>query len=130
MPCALAHAWPKTRVATRDASAASARDARDATADDARDAANADDATTRRGAAVHREGAFLAAFDGAVVDVAAIGRDAGGGARAGDDRRGRAREGRTRRRVRLARGVGARRIGRATTRGRGLGRRGRTRGAR
>ena len=78
MPCALAHAWPKTRVATRDASAASARDARDATADTRR-RPNADDATTRRGAAVHREGAFLAAFDGAVVDVAAIGRDAGGG---------------------------------------------------
>ena len=78
MPCALAHAWPKTRSIARDdrASRATPRDAATTRDGDAKTDATTDDddATTRRGAAVHREGAFLAAFDARGVEACAIGR--------------------------------------------------------
>ena len=77
MPCALAHAWPKTRSSACDdrASCATPRDAATTRDGDANtDATDDDDATTACGAAVHREGAFLAAFDARGVEARAIGR--------------------------------------------------------
>jgi len=77
MPCALAHAWPKTRSIARDdrASRATPRDAATTRDGDANtDATDDDDATAHTGAAVHREGAFLAAFDARGVEACAIGR--------------------------------------------------------